>query len=158
VYLAIFRGSAIRSEYDALGLGRKPKNGLPYSKGPYYPGLTCDDGLDAPRWRIPGVRRASRSRSIRAETCTTPQPKKAVSEARSSIQRVWFSGGIDREYTPPSQDEQDYIRIHDGAAQNFGRVGLRAGFRSAGTSCDLGSGWIAPAPGGMCPLKPPPAL
>jgi hypothetical protein len=43
VYLAIFRGSAIRSKYDALGLGRKPENGLPYSKGPL-------PGADVRRW------------------------------------------------------------------------------------------------------------
>jgi hypothetical protein len=30
----------------------------------------------------------------------TPQPEKAVSEAISSVQRLWFRGGISREGTP----------------------------------------------------------
>ena len=40
------------------------------------------------------MRRATRWRSIRAETCTMPQPIKAVSELISSAQRLWFRGGI----------------------------------------------------------------
>ena len=43
--------------------------------------------------------RSSRSRLSRAETCTMPQPEKAVSEAISSVQRLWFRGGISREAT-----------------------------------------------------------
>jgi hypothetical protein len=35
-----------------------------------------------------------RSRSTSAEKCTTPQPIKAVSEAISRAQRLWFRGGI----------------------------------------------------------------
>ena len=45
------------------------------------------------------VRRARRSRSTSAETYTTPQPEKAVSEAISSVQRLWFRGGIGQEGT-----------------------------------------------------------
>jgi hypothetical protein len=40
------------------------------------------------------MRCSRRSRSIRAETYTTPQPATAVSEAISSVQRLWFGGGI----------------------------------------------------------------
>ena len=38
------------------------------------------------------VRRARRSRSTSAETYTTPQPEKAVSEAISSVQKTLVSG------------------------------------------------------------------
>ena len=56
------------------------------------------------------MRRASRSRSIRVEMCTTPKPTRAVSEAISSVQRLWFRGGISREGTG---DLQDYVANGD---------------------------------------------
>ena len=58
------------------------------------------------------ARRAPRRRSIRAETCTTPQPITAVSELISSAQRLWFRGGISREGTPdPVLVEMCCVRV-----------------------------------------------